>query len=247
MTPEPILPRVHVITPPLGALVTALGETVRRIVTLVPCERTPHPSSISTHDLVIVDLTVSHNPPPPRTVTSLLDHVEVWLVVGGMPVDPGWVDRARHPRVRVISINTVIGDQAYKALITALLERYAGPLYEIDAERLLELEPALRPVAPYVRLVCGHPWLVRRPRDLADLAHCSLRTLKLHCLAIGFTRVEHFILYVRAIAYEQLIARGLHARDARRLSGFTDPSNMRRHVRRALRRSPHALKVCFLG
>jgi AraC-like DNA-binding protein len=145
----------------------------------------------------------------------------------------------------VISINAVIGDHAYQALTTALLERYAGPLYEIDAGRLLELEPVLRPVEPYVRLVCGHPWLVRRPRDLADLAHCSLRTLKVDCLALGFRRVEHFILYVRAIAYEQLIARGLPARDARRLSGFTDPSNMRRHVRRALRHSPAALKVRF--
>jgi hypothetical protein len=92
-----------------------------------------------------------------------------------------------------------------------------------------------------VAIVCAHPWLVRRPRDLADLSHTSLRILKLDCLNLGFTRVEHFIVYVRAIAYEQLVARGLSARDARRISGFSDPSNMRRHLRRALRRSPDVL------
>lgn len=238
---EPPLPRVHVVGPRHGGLTTALVEALRRNVRLVECERAPGPSAVAVNELVIVDLTATHSPVQPQTVTALLDRVEVWLAVGVAPVDPGWVDRARHARVRVIRVGTGGAGHLYDALISGLLERYRWPTCQIDAVRILTLEPSLRPAEPYVAVLCAHPWLVRRPRDLADVAHTSLRTLKLDCLALGFTRIEHFIIYVRAIAYEQLVARGLSSRDARRLSGFSDPSNMRRHLRRAMRRSPDAL------
>jgi len=50
--------------------------------------------------------------------------------------------------------------------------------------------------------------------------------------------VEHLIIYVRLVAYEQLIATaGLPVATARVLAGIPDPSNMRRHARRAAQRS----------
>ena|SRR5437867_397552 len=239
---EPALPRAHVVGAQQDSMIAALREAVSRNVRLTAWERVPAPSAVAAADLVIVDLTVDRNPVQPRSITALLDLVEVWLVVGVTAVDPGWVDRARHPRVRVIQIGTGGESHVYDALITALLERYRGLTWSVDPGRLLAFEPGLVPLGRYITVLCAHPWLVRRPRDLADLSHISLHTLKLECLELGFNRVEHFIIYVRALAYEQLVARGLSARDARRISGFSDPSNMRRHVRRALHRSPDVLK-----
>jgi hypothetical protein len=53
--------------------------------------------------------------------------------------------------------------------------------------------------------------------------------------------VDHFMVCVRAVAYEQLVvvARMPHAA-ARTRAGFTDASNMHRHVMRALAHSPQA-------
>lgn len=245
-TPPPVelpVPRVHVVGAQQDGMIAALHEEVGDYVRLTGWERPPGPSAIAATDLVIVDLTVERNPVQPRSITSLLDLVEIWLMVGGTPVDPGWVDRARHPRVRVVEVGTRGDGHLYDALITALLERYRGPTWTIDAARVVALEPGLKSLERYVSILSAHPWLVRRPRDLADLSHTSLRTLKLDCLDVGFNRIEHFIIYVRALGYEQLVARGLSARDARRISGLSDPSNMRRHLRRALRHSPDLLKV----
>jgi transcriptional regulator GlxA family with amidase domain len=56
---------------------------------------------------------------------------------------------------------------------------------------------------------------------------------------------------VRLVAYEQLVATArLPVTTARLLAGFTDPSNMRRHSKRAARRSPpvaHALEALHLA
>jgi len=235
------LPCVHIVGAQHDALLATLRELSAGSVRLTGWHRAPGPSAVTPNDLVIVDLTTPRDHIEPRSVTALLGLVEVWLVVGVNPVDPGWVDRARHSRVQVIQVGTGADEHVFDALVTALLDRYRGPSWAIDAAHLLVLEPGLRQLERYVAIVCAHPWLVRRPRDLADLSHTSLRILKLDCLNLGFTRVEHFIVYVRAIAYEQLVARGLSARDARRISGFSDPSNMRRHLRRALRRSPDVL------
>jgi len=66
----------------------------------------------------------------------------------------------------------------------------------------------------------------------------TLGALRHQCAQLGFTRVEHFIICVRLLAYSELVAtERFPIRTARALAGFGDPSNMRRHARRAARHS----------
>jgi hypothetical protein len=59
---------------------------------------------------------------------------------------------------------------------------------------------------------------------------------------LGFTRVEHFITYVRWSAVEQLVSkRGLRLPVAQHLMGIADVSNQRRQLDRVRRGSPFAL------
>jgi transcriptional regulator GlxA family with amidase domain len=72
----------------------------------------------------------------------------------------------------------------------------------------------------------------------------SLAAVKRQCVSAGFARVEHCILCIRLLAYQQLVVvEHLPVRTARLLAGFDDPSNMRRHVRRAAGRSPFVGRV----
>ena len=100
-------------------------------------------------------------------------------------------------------------------------------------------EPALRSLRSLVEAVCTDPWSIRRPHHLAIRCRMSLAAVKRQCVSAGFARVEHCILCIRLLAYEQLVVvEHMPARRARLLAGFDDPSNMRRHVRRAAGRSP---------
>ncbi|HEY3221441.1 MAG TPA: hypothetical protein VGJ80_11965 [Gemmatimonadales bacterium] len=123
--------------------------------------------------------------------------------------------------------------------MTEMLRLVQGPSASRVADLVLSAEPALRSVQCLVEAVCLDPWSIRRPRDLAVRTRMSLAALRRQCTQAGFTRIEHFILCVRLLAYHELVAtEHLPVRTARGLAGFDDPSNMRRHAHRAALRSP---------
>jgi transcriptional regulator GlxA family with amidase domain len=168
------------------------------------------------------------------------------LVLGDNLIDPSWVELACLPQVRVLKCREDHGQICYDAIVAEVLERILGPTAESIATLVLRTEPTLDPVGALVQAVCIEPWRIRRPRDLAKRCAISLAELRRRCVKVGFTRVEHFMICVRLVAYEQLVAIArLPLTTARLLAGFTDPSNMRRHIKRAARRSPpvaHALE-----
>jgi hypothetical protein len=134
--------------------------------------------------------------------------------------------------------------RGFLPVVTLVLNELRGPLPEALTEFVLSREPTLRSLAECVAAVCEHPWNIRRPADLAAHARLSLRVLGHHCRALGFSRVEHFILCVRMVAYEQLVARArVTPKLARTLVGLTDDwSNLRRQLERATRASPAAAR-----
>ena len=114
-----------------------------------------------------------------------------------------------------------------------------GPSGSELAKLVLAGGAVFRALEPLVEAVCSQPWRIRHPRDLAAAVEVPLTWLRRICCDAGFNRVEHFIVCVRVVAYEQLVVTGRMARSAaRRRVGFDDPSNMRRHFSRALQRSP---------
>jgi AraC-like DNA-binding protein len=224
---------VHLVTCELNGLSRSVTDGLGHLAAVHIWRSLPRPASISAGTMVVIDLA---DPPPdarPRELLPLLSRTDAWLLLGKRSVQPAWLEVVQHPRVRVVSSPT--------ALVADLLDRLRGLAGTSIAELVLEHEPGLQRLGGYVRAICSHPWRIRRPRDLAALAGDSLRQLKWRCQAEGFTRVEHFIVCVRAVALAQLRAcRGLTTAAARALVGFQDPSNMRRHLGRALQRSPRA-------
>jgi hypothetical protein len=65
---------------------------------------------------------------------------------------------------------------------------------------------------------------------------------------LGFQRVEHFMTYVRWVAFEQILAaHRLRPSLASRLAGITDLSNLKRQLSRARRGSAKALRRLKAG
>lgn len=191
----------------------------------------PRSSAFAAGATVVIDLA---DPPAhlrPKDLLPVINRVDLWLVLGSRAVDPAWLEIVQYPRVNVTASAAALGTQ--------LADRLRGSSGMRIAELILHEEPLLQPLAAYVRAVCAQPWRIRRPRDLAVLTGESLRQVKARCQTQGFTRVEHFIVCVRAIGLEQITRHlGLTVAAARKLVGFQDPSNMRRHLGRALEHSP---------
>lgn len=210
-----------------------LHDALHSIVDIRLWRAMPRPAALAPGSLVVVDLANPVDNSDPRDLLPALNKVDVWLVLGKQAVDPGWLEIVRYPRVNVIT--------SPAALVNELGVRGRGASSQRTAAFVLEKEPALLRLAVYVHAICTHPWRIRHPRDLAVVVGEGLRNVKERCHAEGFTRVEHFIVCVRAIALEQLRQhQGLTIAAARNAVGFEDPSNMRRHLGRALLRSPEA-------
>ena len=189
----------------------------------------PRAQEVRPWDVIVVDLTNPHAAVDPRRLQPLLGCARLCLVPGNAPINPQWLDLASRPGVQVLT--TTWRDE--------LLRLIQGPGGDRIAELVLAAEPALEPLKLLVEAVCRDPWAIRRPRDLAVRSRMTLGAVRRQCFQVGFTRVEHFIICVRLLAYNELVAsERLPIRTARELAGFSDPSNMRRHAHRAAVRSP---------
>jgi hypothetical protein len=191
-------------------------------------------------DVVVVDLS---DPPEPVDFARLAmvgGRVPVYVVSGEGLISPRWLEFVSHGKVQVVP--------DHRALVAAVVQRLRGPSGERLGELVVQAAPALRAQESLVQAICAAPWAIRRPRDLASSCGLALAELKRRCRTLGFVRVEHFLMCVRLVAYEQLVAvHRLPVATARLLAGFGDPSNLRRHAKRAaLRSAPVALAVASL-
>jgi len=235
-----LAPRVCVLARGRGGLHAALSVALAQSAHVRPWGAVPPLREVRAGDVLVVDLSDPPSCADPSTLEACLARgAGLCLVLGDSLVAPAWVEIARLPGVRILRCSFSHGHLGYGAVVAEVLERVRGPTGERIATLVLQSEPALGPVEYLVRAICLEPWCIRRPRDLARRCAISLAELRRRCAEIGFARVEHLMIYVRLVAYEQLIATAcLSVATARLLAGFPDPSNMRRHARRAALRSP---------
>ncbi len=223
---------VHILSPPDRPLANLSGA-LRPTVDVRNWAGAPPPHEVRSGDFVVVDLT---NPLPPvevRSLDLLLRRATLCLIPGDRPISPHWLDLASQPGVHVLRGRT--RDER----VANLLCLVNGPSGSRLAGLVLNAEPALRELRSRVEAVCFDPWSIRRPRHLAVRCRMSLAAVKRQCVSVGFARVEHCILCIRLLAYKELVVvEHLPVRTARLLAGFDDPSNMRRHGKRAAGSSP---------
>jgi hypothetical protein len=231
---------VHVLAT-AGSAAVALCRALKPKVVARHWAAAPPVHEVRPGDVVVVDLTDAHHPVDPSRLQPLLGRGTVCLIPGDAPISPHWLDLASQPGVHVLSASS---RQTGDATVAELLRLVQGPTGRRVAELVLNAEPTLRFVEPLVEVLCGEPWSIRRPRDLALRSGMTLDAVRRQCGELGFTRVEHFIICVRLLAYSELVAREhLPIRTARALAGFGDPSNMRRHAQRAASRSPIVVRA----
>lgn len=238
---------VHLVCDPGNSLVAALRAGLVGRARLRVWGRLPPPDECAIGDLLVIDLEdVGARSPSPKTAASL-QRAQVILAFGEHSLDPWWAEAMRDPAISAVRLSGSERRRSVRSVVTLVLQELRGPLPDAVTELVLSREPTLRPLSACVASVCEHPWDIRRPADLAASVHLSLRVVRHHCRALGFSRVEHFILCVRMVAYEQLVARArVTPKLARRLVGLTDDwSNLRRQVKRATRVSPAAAR--YLG
>ena len=235
---------VRVVCGPGNSLVAALRAALAGRARLRVWDRVPPPGECAIGDLLVIDLEdVGAHPPSSKTAASL-QRARVILVFGEHSLDPWWAEAMRDPAISAVRLSGSERRRSVRSVVTLVLQELRGPHPEAVTELVLAREPTLRPLSACVAAVCEHPWDVRRPADLAARVHLSLKVLRHHCRALGFSRVEHFILCVRMVGYEQLVVRArVTPKLARRLVGLTDDwSNLRRQLERATRASPAAAR-----
>ena len=222
---------VHILSPPGRPLANLYGA-LRPTVHVRNWAAAPPAHEVRSGDFVVVDLTHPQPRVEVRSLDLLLRRATLCLIPGDSLINPHWLDLASQPGVHVL------GGRTADERVTKLLCLIQGPSGNSIADLVLSAEPALQSLRALVETVCIDPWSIRRPHHLAVRCRMSLAVVKRQCVSAGFARVEHCILCIRLLAYEQLVVvEHLPVRTARLLAGFDDPSNMRRHVRRAADRS----------
>lgn len=229
---------LHVVTPAQSSLTSALEQRLEGHARVRQRDTVPRPRELGTGDLVVLDFDAFPQVVDARELHALLEggRFEVWLVRSDAAAVPAWFDSRRWASVRIVS---PAGDE----LAASILEHLVGPPAAEIARLVLVRERGLGEVEGLVRAVCERPWDVRHPRQLAKVIDMRFLALKHKLKELGFGRVEHFITYVRWVAFEQLVAvHRLRVPLAQRLAGIKDPSNLRRQLERARRGSAQALK-----
>jgi hypothetical protein len=233
--------KVHVVQLAGGGLAPVLRAALGGNASVTVWSDAPRPAALCPTDLVVVDL---DRAPPTLTASvgaAILRRSNLLLAVGGTPVAPHWLELVGRRGVRTVLACRSKGTYDFRCVVAEVLAWIRGPTGRQVTDLVLTAAPGFRALPHLVDAVCTDPWRVRRPRDLAATAGISLDRIRRDCYAAGFERVDHFMMCVRAVAYEQLVvvARMPHAA-ARTRVGFTDASNMHRHVVRALAHSPQA-------
>jgi hypothetical protein len=226
-----------------SSLTGALGAAEVRLWGVVPRSWEVHAD-----DLLVVDLTEPMPCVEPGPLHALAKKgATLFFVLGESLIAPAWLEEiASLPDVRLFRCRTTRAQVGFRAVVTEALERVRGPGAERISTLVLQNEPALRPLERLVHAVCSQPWRIRRPHDLVRTCGMSSSEIKGGCAQAGF-RVEHFMICVRLLVYERLVAaEHLPVRTARLLAGFGDPSNIRRHAHRAAQRSPAVARAWSL-
>jgi len=232
---------IHVVAQDRAGLFEALSRDLAGFVHLKHWDGVPAATAVEATDCIVVDLTSLPAQFAADGFAPLLERATLWLVTDEAPVHSAWVDLAARTSARVVSCRAAERAAGYAPVTEAILEEFTRQTGRRLARLVLEHEPVFRPVEPLVELVCQHPWRVRRPKDLATLTGQRIDGLKRSLAQLGFHRVEHFIVCVRMVAFEQLIARQrLPLAVARRVVGIGDPTNARRQLKRARKRSGEA-------
>jgi hypothetical protein len=232
---------IHVVSRERNGLYRVLAQDLAGLMHLRLWDSAPAPDRVEATDLILVDLVDPPEPLSAEAFLPLLDHATLWLVTGEADVAPAWVDLAARTTTRVVPCSTEERAAGFLPVVSMLQNEFARQTGRRLARLVLEHEPVFRGVEALVELVCQHPWRVRRPKDLAMLTGQRIDQLKESIARIGFHRVEHFIVTVRMVGFEQLMARQrLPLPVARRLVGIGDPSNTRRQLRRARNKSGEA-------
>jgi len=232
-------PSLHVVARERTTLVALLHEHLGRCARI--CLHTTLPSirSIGSADVLVVDLDDPSTSPLPDHLLPFLDHHEVWLAYGNGSVAAQWLEAAQWPNLHFVYCDGMNRTAGLQSLVASLMKRLVGPPGDAIAALVVRREPRLRSVEVLVQVVCGGPWKVRHPSQLATAAGMRLTVLKRSLRELGFTRVEHFITYVRWSACEQLVSDcGMRMPVAQQLTGIADASNQRRQLDRLRRGSP---------
>jgi hypothetical protein len=236
-------PTVHVVASARTSLLTGLEERLERHARVQHHAGLPSPKAVHSADILVIDLDDAPESPDAPNLLPLLTRLEVWLVAGERTVSPSWLDVVRWPGVKLTH-----SEGGVDAVAAALLRRLVGPSGPEIAALVLAREPGLAEVAPLVRAVCERAWELRHPKQLAAALGTRLPAIKRTLAGLGFQRVEHFMTYVRWVAFEQIMAaHRLRAPLASRLAGITDLSNLRRQLNRARRGSARALRRLKAG
>lgn len=242
-------PTIHVLANGRQSLGRALSAALRDIATVRLCDAKLDWHGIAPDDAVVVDLAAYLPALHADELPLLPGRAPIWLVSPEGPIGPQWAWLSTHPAVRLVRCTRMQRAEGFPPIVGALVGRIAGPSSDELARLVLEREPSLQPLGDYIRVICDHPWEVRRLRELAAGSRATARKVRDRCRGLGFTRVEHFLVCVRAVAYEAALASGkLAPALARRLAGVDDPSNFRRQMERARQRSPEAARrIAALG
>jgi hypothetical protein len=236
-------PIVHVVTRVRSGLTQALRMALEPGASVRPWEGIPRLSDVAATDIVVADLTDFPCAVDQERLRGLLDCADLWLVVeAGVPSSEFLAVLAR-ASANIVKCTALERREGFLRLTNLLNSKLEGPSADHIVDLVLSKEPFLRPAEQLVTAVCRWPHDIRHPRDLATACGLRLTDVKQRVSALGFTRVEHFIVAVRSVSYEQLVAqRRVPIQVARRLTGITDPSNHRRELARAVLHSPSALR-----
>lgn len=224
-----------------AGLPLALRYALGAHVDLRHFEVVPTTSQLGGCSVVVAEMAAADDDALLTGLRGLAGRADLWLVVAEARIGVGWLLLAREPRVQVVMCAAGGGDDL-ALLASALLARFGAFTGGEIAEMVLSREPSLRAGEGLVRAVCGSPWEVRRPQDLARHARAPLGDVRRICRQLGFDRVEHFIVAVREVACAELARRGVGAKRARNQLGLSDSSNRRRQLARARRQSSGAFQ-----
>jgi hypothetical protein len=234
---------VHLVAASKVPLLALLSQTLRATASVRWWTSVPPVSALRTGDFLVIDLLDGGRLVQPSTVARVLSRAHVFLVTGTTSVAPDWLELARQEPIRVVRCLGCSSGERFVKLVAAIEAETRGPTGAEMAAHVLEREARFAPVADIVKIICERPWETRRPADLAGPAGLRLPALKHALGALGFRRVEHFIVAVRLIAFEELVGRGhVPPSTARRLVGLIDPANVSRQLRRARVGSPAAFR-----